>query len=123
MRTIEHEMEIGTGSSYKTAEAVYTNGAFSKSVANITLDLPLDSDVPKGASVTGITQSASEVMGKTYQDYKKGERSLLIQYNVNYVQKNYMECQVGANPSPNIFGCKYLEFFEHRSRSEPAMVR
>jgi hypothetical protein len=104
-----NELQIGSPESFTYAEAVYQQGAFSKSVARVTLNDPLNKDIPKGETVVGVDTSGNEVRGTLYEDHYIGNQTLLVQYNTNQIQSNYVNCQVGANPQPIIRGCKYVE--------------
>merc|ERR1712194_212932 len=45
------------------------------------------------------------VLGKAYEDNAAGATSVIIQYKTTDSQKNYVGCQVGANPNPVTDGC------------------
>jgi hypothetical protein len=105
---IERQLAIGTNQAYSIAKDVYENGAFSKSVALVTLTEPLTAPIAKGASVIGQSgaDGAGEVKGTVFDDYPANTSVIQVQYDVNAVQSSYVGCQVGANPNPNTLGCK-----------------
>jgi hypothetical protein len=106
LHVIKEQLQMGTSTSYRTAEKVYRDGAHSKSVADLHLDETLDQDHPKGTTVIGIAKKDDlQVTGTLMEAAKKGDQFLLVQYSVNQIQSNYVHCQVGANPSPNTEGC------------------
>jgi hypothetical protein len=75
----------------------------------LTLDDKLVEDIPKGTPVIGITnKDSNDVKGQFLKDAKTGDSVVYIQYAVNQIQESYVECQVGANPSPNVRGCKWF---------------
>jgi hypothetical protein len=104
-QAIEYELALGTNESFENAKKIYTNGAFSKSVARITLSTPLSSSVTEGDQITGLNAAGAEVVGKAYSSYSSGADVIEIQYKTLDVQENYVGCQVGANPEPNTVGC------------------
>jgi hypothetical protein len=109
LHVIKQELAVGTSSSYITAESVYREGAHSKSTAKLLLDDPLDRDLPMGAAALGLTQNdGKQVKGQLAEDAQKGDTTILVQYATNQIQENYVGCQVGASPSPNVRGCKSL---------------
>jgi len=94
-----------TQRAWNSAENIYRNGAFSKSVAKIKLDSPLEDEFPVGSVVRGLDTDGFEVSGRLYKVAKAEQRELMVQYDTNEVQTNYVNCQVGANPAPNVAGC------------------
>lgn len=102
---MEEQLAIGTWESYIAALGIYTSGAFSKSVAEITLTTPLTQAVSKGDRVLGVNSAGSQVPGKAYDDYPAGTTNVMVQYATSDSQKNYVDCQVGANVNPNFNGC------------------
>merc|ERR1712176_1256037 len=83
----------------------YEEGAYSKSVATVTLSAGLPADVPKGTSITGVGADGNMVIGKAYADNAAGATSIIVQYQTSDSQKNYVGCQVGAAINPNTEGC------------------
>ena len=102
---MENSLYKNTDQSFQIARDIYTNGAHSKSVAEITLTTPLTKAIKKGASVTGKNSDGALVVGKVYDDYATGSSAIGVQYKVINIQKNYMNCQVGGLQSPNLQGC------------------
>jgi hypothetical protein len=104
-QAIELELASGTNESFEKALKIYKNGAFSKSVARITLSTPLASSVAEGDQITGLTSDGTDVVGKAYSSYSTGADVIEIQYKTLDIQEVYVGCQVGANPNPNTVGC------------------
>ncbi|KAG7372236.1 low iron-inducible periplasmic protein [Nitzschia inconspicua] len=104
-QAIEIQLAIGTSESFNNALKIYTDGAFSKSVAKVQLSTPLTSSVAEGDQITGLNVDGAEVVGKAYADYSIGADVIEIQYRTLDLQSNYVGCQVGANPTPNTVGC------------------
>lgn len=102
---MEGQLALANDDAYASAKAIYEEGAFSKSVATVTLGAPLASDVPKGTPIEGVNAEGVAVLGKAYEDNAAGATSIIIQYKTSDSQKNYVGCQVGANPNPNTDGC------------------
>jgi hypothetical protein len=100
------QLALETMDSYANAKAIYTDGAFSKSVARVTLTAALTSPLNGGTTVSGKTEDGMEVAGKVLDDYPADTTVLEIQYQTNAIQNNYVGCQVGANPNPFTEGCK-----------------
>lgn len=84
---------------------IYTEGAFSKSIAKVQLSTPLTSNVAKDDQITGVNDDGTQVVGKANANYVAGADVIEIQYQTLDVQENYVSCQVGANPNPNTVGC------------------
>mmetsp|Transcript_55071 Transcript_55071/g.133798 ORF Transcript_55071/g.133798 Transcript_55071/m.133798 type:complete len:512 (-) Transcript_55071:94-1629(-) len=104
-QAMELELAKCTAESLSAAERIYTEGGYSKSVAEITLSSPLVSPVSSGTKVTGTAIDGSQVVGKAYADYSTGSTSFAIQYQTSDSQANYVNCQVGGLASPNTDGC------------------
>ena len=102
---METQLAIGTDGSFAAAKKIYQEGAFSKSVASVRLSAPLGTALEKGTPITGVSADGGVVVGKAYEDSAAGTVTLLVQYQTSDSQNNYVECQVGANPSPNTSGC------------------
>jgi hypothetical protein len=102
---MELQLALGNDEAYANALAIYSEGAYSKSTAKVTLASALGSAIKKGTSVTGKNASGNQVIGKTYEDYASVATEILIQYQTTDSQKNYVECQVGASLRPNTVGC------------------
>ena len=90
---------------------VYEQGAFSDPIAELTLTSPrpqLESDT----KVTGLSNSKNfEVTGEIIENYppELEESKIFVSYDTIEIQKNYVGCQVGANPNPNTDGCKSVQ--------------
>ena len=102
---MEAQLSLGNEDSYDQALRLYTEGAYSKSVAEVTLTSPLPTDVEKGTTIMGVGADGNQVAGKAYEDNAAGATSLIIQYQTSDSQKNYVNCQVGASTTPNTDGC------------------
>lgn len=85
---------------------IYTDGAFSKSYAEITLDEPLEADLAKGVEVTGVNADGSTVRGVTAAAFPTGAPVIQVQYHAGTQQATWTDCHVGGNPDPNTKGCK-----------------
>lgn len=104
---LEKQLAHGTDESFATAKSIYTDGAFSKSFATVTLSSALSQPLNKGAQVIGKTESGDDVNGKLLKNYPVDSTVIDVQYETNSIQNSYVGCQVGANPSPNTERCKY----------------
>lgn len=102
---MEQQLALANEEAYSAAKRIYEEGAFSKSVATVTLSAPLAIDVEKGTPFMGVDADGNQVAGKAYSDNAAGASKVVIQYKTSDSQKNYVGCQVGANPSPNTDGC------------------
>lgn len=102
---MEEMLAFGTSDAFDNALALYTQGAHSKSVADVTLSGPVGIDISKGDTIVGTDASGSQVIGKAYADYTSAATSLLIQYKTSDTQSSYVTCQVGASQNPNTEGC------------------
>ncbi|KAG7346339.1 low iron-inducible periplasmic protein [Nitzschia inconspicua] len=102
---MEQQLALGTDQSFATAKNIYTNGAHSKSVASVTLNSGLLNAIPAKTPVSGRSASGQEVVGTTLEDYPAGATTIEIQYNTISIQAQYVGCQVGGSPTPNLQGC------------------
>jgi hypothetical protein len=102
---MERQLARGTNQAYVTAQRIYEEGAFSKSVATVTLNTALSVPISIGTDVTGTAVDEMQVDGKVYSAARAGDQTLRIQYNVNSIQVSHLGCQVGANPNPLTDGC------------------
>lgn len=102
---MEIQLSLANEDSFNAALRIYTEGAYSKSVAEVTLATPLPSDVEKGTLIMGKGADGNQVAGKAYEDNAAGSTSIVFQYKVAETQKNYVNCQVGASTTPNTAGC------------------
>jgi len=105
LHVIHHELHRETQRGWTNAEKLYREGAFSKPVAKIGLITPLADDFPVGSAVRGLDVGGFEVAGMLYKAAKSADQELMVQYDVDEVQANYVNCQVGGNPAPNVAGC------------------
>ena len=102
---IEEQLTMETEQGRVIAMKVYTEGAFSKSYAEILLDQPLQVDVAKGVEVIGRSVDDRIVLGKTMAAFKTGNSIIKVQYTAGKVQTTWTNCHVGGNPNPNMEGC------------------
>jgi hypothetical protein len=101
------QLATGTTTSYATAKAVYERGAFSQTVAILSLaGEVLNKDIPKNTPCLGKSTIGKPVTGRTVEDYKVGDSLLKIQYDLDLVEDVYDDCRVGANPDPITDGCE-----------------
>jgi len=105
LHVIHIELHRETQRGWTNAEKIYRKGAFSKPVAKIGLLSPLEDDFPAGSAVKGIDVDGFHVGGTLYKAAKAADQELMVQYDIDEVQANYVNCQVGANPAPNVAGC------------------
>jgi hypothetical protein len=95
--------------SYYAAEDVYREGAHSKSVAKLNLKTPLDTEIPAGSEVVGFTKTGgAQVKGRLLETAKANQTVVLVRYDVNEIQANYVNCQVGGSPAPETSGCEWI---------------
>jgi hypothetical protein len=66
--------------------------------------------------VRGLDTDGYEVLGKLYKEAKANDQQVLIEYDINEAFENYVNCQVGANPAPNVGGCKFKLLLRHKYR-------
>mmetsp|Transcript_17620 Transcript_17620/g.49862 ORF Transcript_17620/g.49862 Transcript_17620/m.49862 type:complete len:501 (-) Transcript_17620:120-1622(-) len=102
---IESLLATGTTQSIQQAKDVYEKGAFSKTVATVTVSPSLATAIAKGTKLSGKTADGTQVDGTLFEAYTANSGTLRFQYEVNSKQAQYVNCQVGANPDPNIEGC------------------
>lgn len=102
---MEGQLALGTNQGYTRAQKIYEEGAFSKSVATVTLTAALTVPISKGAVVTGTAVNGQQVDGTVFKTASADDTTLRIQYGINSIQSSYVGCQVGANPSPVTDGC------------------
>jgi len=102
---MEQQLSLGNEDAYAQALRIYSEGAYSKSVAEVTLSAPLIMDVEKGTEIFGVGADGNQVAGKAYEDNAAGATALIIQYRTSDSQKDYVSCQVGASTTPNTVGC------------------
>jgi len=102
---MEALLALANEDAYLSALKIYTDGAHSKSVAEVTLTSALPADVERGTPIMGVGADGNQIAGKAFEDTAAGAPSMIVQYKTSDSQKSYMNCQVGASVSPNIDGC------------------
>jgi hypothetical protein len=86
---------------------VYERGAFSWPYADLEVKEGLPIEMPKGTKVTGISSFDKEIEGSVLEHASAGSTLLRVQYHFSDDREPGHECHVGANPIPNLKGCKY----------------
>lgn len=104
-QALESQLAAGTDEGMANALRIYTEGAFSKSYAEVTLATPLASALPKGTDVKGTNTAGDEIRGTLMYEAEAGDAIIRVQYTVTGVQESYVGCQVGGNPDPRVEGC------------------
>jgi hypothetical protein len=104
-KAMEGQLALKTPQSFAKANDIYSQGAFSKTYAKLTLDAPLTTAVSAGVQVFGITSDGTQIGGTTYKAASVGDTLLQVKYMTIGIQASYANCQVGANPTPNTAGC------------------
>ena len=79
---IAAQLALGTDQGRAKAMGVYTEGAFSKSYAEIKLTSPLSIDVGKGVEVVGKTATGDEVRLKILTAVKTGDNVFQLRSEV-----------------------------------------
>jgi len=102
---MQTQLALGNEDGFGAALRLYTEGAHSKSVAVVTLTMPLQIDVAKGTSFMGVDADGNQVAGKAYENNVAGATEVKVQYKTTDSQKDYVGCQVGASVNPNIERC------------------
>jgi len=105
LQLIETQLDLITDEGVRVATEVYTKGAFSKSVSNLTVPKGILIDIPKGEEVFGVSEQGEFVRGKVLTNTKSGATVIPVQYHASPVQASWTNCHVGGNPNPNIAGC------------------
>jgi len=103
---IETQLARKTDEGFKNAKAIYLEGGYSKSFAQVKLIDPLPHPIGKGTIVTALDKYGNPVAGKIMIDAEKGISTLSIQYKASESQADYVTCQVGALSS---FGMEKLD--------------
>jgi len=104
-QAMEQQLALANEDSFAAALRIYTEGAFSKQVAKVTLSAPLAIDVKKGTAFMGENAIGNQIAGKAYADNAAGATSVIIQYKTTDSQADYVGCQVGASTTPVTDGC------------------
>lgn len=102
---IETQLALATDESFAAAKAIYQEGGYSKSYAQVKLTAPLTSNVSKGTAITGKNDDGTTINGKAYEDLTAGQSEIKIQYFTGDLLATYVDCQVGALVDPNTNGC------------------
>lgn len=102
---IEQQLSLSNPEGYEAAFRIYTEGAHSKSVAEVELEGPLSEPVERGTLIMGFTSNGNQVAAQALEDTPSGAESLSVQYQISDSQKNYVWCRVGASVTPVTRGC------------------
>ena len=100
-------MELVSFERFDDAYEVYSNGGFSKPVADVNLEKPLPITISKFTPVTGTSVDGKPVFGKLLFQYDEGDTKVRVQYSATQLQANLVECRVGGLPLPTLDGCKW----------------
>lgn len=109
LQLIQSELEKERESGFRIAQRVYQEGAFSRPVAELILDEPLEFTIPAGSEIIGPAvdgDSFALVKGTAHVKAREGDTVLEVLYDIRDDQQDYVQCQAGANPDPFIAGCK-----------------
>jgi hypothetical protein len=106
----QQEIELLTTDQYlwSAAQAVYENGAHSKSYAEVTLSTPLTTSMAADVEISGLAADGTAVNGKIMEEAASGSPVIKVQYATSDKQENYVGCQVGGSSEPVTTGCKFL---------------
>jgi len=88
---MEQQLAFGNVDSYAAARRIYEEGAYSKSVAEVTLSTGLPNNVEKGTIIFGESVDGNQVAGKAYEDNAAGSTRLTVQYQTSDSQKKLRE--------------------------------
>ncbi|CAB9514269.1 expressed unknown protein [Seminavis robusta] len=102
---LDVQMSLGTDQSREAAYKIYTQGAFSKSYALLSLQSPLPISLAKGTTLLGHTTNGKEVLGQLLEETPPGSTTLKFRYHPSPIQDTWTNCHVGGNPTPNTEGC------------------
>jgi len=102
---LQNELGKKNDAGFQNALQIYTNGAHSKSVAEITLTTALATELPKGSLVTGPTVNGKTTTGKLYEAASANTNSIKVQYTTSDDRMAHVGCQVGASVDPAYDGC------------------
>ena len=102
---MEDQLELANEESFANALRIYTEGAHTRMVAQITLTSPLPKDIAKDTPMIGTSPSGISVWAYAYEDNLAGSEYMTIKYHVSESQKNYVLCRVGASVDPMTKGC------------------
>jgi hypothetical protein len=104
---MQTQLGLKTGESFERAKNIYSEGAFSKSVATVKISPALTAPLNKGETVLGKNEKGDDIKGKLFDDYPKESDIIRIQYETITIQESYVGCQVGANPDPITSRCTF----------------
>jgi hypothetical protein len=102
---MEQQLSLSNELGFEAAFRIYTEGANSKSVAEVTLEEPLTRGIDKGTYISGYTSNGNTVVAKALEDSPSGTVVLSVQYETFDDQNNYVKCRVGASLDPMLTGC------------------
>lgn len=113
------EEELANGA-FEKAKLFYTDGAYSKSYAELNLTKALTKRAAEDTPVIGLASNGNDVTGKILSTAAAGEKVIHVQYHESQIQASYSNCQVGAlhhiskankeGCEPNLT-CRYLYSF------------
>ncbi|GAX12063.1 hypothetical protein FisN_8Lh165 [Fistulifera solaris] len=90
---------------WSAAQAVYENGAHSKSYAEVTLSTPLTTTMAADVEISGVALDGTTVNGKIMEEAASGSSVIKVQYATSDKQEKYVGCQVGGSSEPVTTGC------------------
>jgi hypothetical protein len=95
---IHVELGFTTASNFLSAEAFYTQGAYSGAYAELTLtqNQGMTASITKGTRVVGKNDAGEEIEGTVMEDLEEGAMMMRVRYKTSNVQAKYASCQVGA---------------------------
>jgi hypothetical protein len=94
-----------TDTTFTQAFDIYEGGSFSKSYAEIQLDVGALLKIDANTVVTAVTTDNSIVVGTVMDDVPAGTQAVSIQYRVT--KQGGSTCNVGGHPTPILDGCKF----------------
>jgi len=104
-KVMEEQLALRTDNSFEKARGIYSEGAYSKAYAIVSLKEPIAKDISKDVLVFGYTSANTEMRLTTLEKAAAGDLQLKLRYFTIGMQASYSNCQVGKNPSPNTIGC------------------
>jgi len=102
---MEEQLSVGSEGSFEKAWNIYSRGGHSRSVAIISLEVPLTRGMAKNTPVSGVAENGLTVTGTLFDNYPNGISTIEIQYTTTDSQESYVGCQVGGLPDPRLDGC------------------
>lgn len=103
---MEEQLDKLTNESWAIARRVYQEGAFSRSYAEVRISSVLPRMVYSNEEFIGQSATNETVDMIALQAIDADSDVLQLEYVTYDDQANYVNCQVGANPEPNLEGCK-----------------